>query len=227
LRDQDKSEKIEKDLEGADKEKEDAKKSEAEWKKWLDDFLAGSDKQLGQLEKDYTFLDQRSQSLLQSYTLAGTQLTALQLSMNPQTLKNLNAQAVNNLQEQLLACQNQMLGYQVEYNLTLGKMSDVSERGAQAMQLRAQGIKRYEAATGQLVKKKADLDKWTARMKTEKKKLTTQKQVAKKGVAEKKQPLSLKTVMPLNLEQERDHLLASFSSTAKPDEGAKGESVGK
>ncbi|HEY2253212.1 MAG TPA: hypothetical protein VGH74_19195, partial [Planctomycetaceae bacterium] len=52
LRDQDKSEKIEKNIEGADKEKEDAKKSEAEWKKWLDDMLAASDKQLGQLEKD-------------------------------------------------------------------------------------------------------------------------------------------------------------------------------
>ena len=227
LRDQDKSEKIEKDLEGADKEKENAKKSEAEWKKWLDDMLAASDKQLGQLEKDYTFLEQRSQSLFQSYTQAGTQLTALQLNMNPQIMKNMNVQQINNLNEQLLICQNQMVGYQVEYNLTLGKMSGVSDQGAQAMQARALGIKRYEDATGQLVKKKSDLDKWTARMKTEKKKLTTQKPVAKKGAAEKKQPLSLKTVMPLNLEHERDHLLASFSSAAKPDEGAKGDAAGK
>jgi|GEM_PF-3396785 len=222
LRDQDKSDKIDKDIEGADKEKENAKKSEAEWKKWLDDMLAASDKQLGQLEKDYTFLEQRSQSLFQSYTLAGTQLTALQLGMNPQALKNMTAQQVNNLQEQLLICQNQMAGYQVEYNLNLGKMSGVSEQGAQAMQARAQGIKRYEDATGQLVKKTKDLDKWTARMNAEKKKLTTQKPIAKKG-AEKKQPLSLKTVMPLNLEHERDHLLASFASAAKHDDGDKSE----
>lgn len=223
LRDQDKSEKIEKGLEGADKEKEDAKKSEAEWKKWLDDMLAASDKQLGQLEKDYNALDQRSQSLFQSYTLAGTQLTALQLSMSPQNLKNLNTQAVNNLQEQYVACQNQMLGYQVEYNMTLGKMSDVSDRGAQAMQARAQGIKRYEEATGQLVKKAKDLDKWTARMKSEKKKLVTQKSAAKKGAPEKKLPVSLKTMLPINLEQERDRLLASFAGAAKdsPDKGGK------
>ncbi len=220
LRDQDKSDQIEKGIEGADKEKEDAKKSEAEWKKWLDDMLAASDKQLGQLEKDYNFLEQRTESLMQSYTLAGTQLTALQLSMSPQLLKNMSAQQVNNLNEQMLVCQNQMAGYQVEYNLTLVKMSDVSQRGSQAMQARANGIKRYEDATGQLVKKKADLDKWTARMKTEKKKLTTQKPVAKKGAAEKKQPLSLKTIMPLNLEQERDRLLASFAPAKKPDDKA-------
>jgi hypothetical protein len=223
LKAQDKSEQIEKNLEGADKEKEDAKKSEADWKKWLDDMLAASDKLLGQLEKDYTVLEQRSQSLFQSYTLAGTQLTALQLSMSPQNLKNMNTQALNNLQEQYVACQNQMLGYQVEYNMTQGKMSDVSDRGAQAMQARTQGIKRYEDATGQLVKKAKDLDKWTTRMKAEKKKLVTQKTTAKKGAPEKKVPVSLKTVLPINLEHERDRLLASFAGAAKegPDKGDK------
>lgn len=226
LRDQDKTEQIEKNLEGADKEKEDAKKSEAEWKKWLDDFLAGSDKQLGQLEKDYNSLEQRSQSLFQSYTLAGTQLTALQLQMSPQFLKTMNAQQATNLQEQFNACQAQMVGYQVEYNLTLGKMSDVSERGAQAMQLRANGIKRYEDATGQLVKKAKDLDKWTTRMKAEKKKLVTQKTAAKKGAPEKKVPVSLKTVLPINLEQERDRLLATFAGAAKDNPG-KGDKAGK
>lgn len=225
LRNQDKAEKIEKEIEGAGKEKEDAKKTEQEWKKWLDDTLAASDKQLGQLERDYTFLDQRSQSLMQSYTLAGTQLTALNLSMNPANLKNLNAMQANNLQQQMIACQNQMLGYQLEYNATLGRMSDVAQRGAQAMQQRADGIKRYEDETGQLVKKKADLDKWSARMKVEKQKLAAHKPAGKKAAVDKKQQFSLKTVLPFNLELERDQLLASFAPAAKGNQD--GENAGK
>ena len=91
LRDQDKTAKLEKGIEGAVQEKENAKKTEQEWKKWLDDMLAASDKQLGQLERDYNFLDQRSQSLLRSYTLAGTQLTAMNLSLSLANMKNMDS----------------------------------------------------------------------------------------------------------------------------------------
>lgn len=228
LRDQDKSAKLDKNIEGAGQEKENAKKSEQEWKQWLDDALAASDKQVGLLERDYKFLDDRSQSLFRSYTLAGTQLTALQLSMNPTTLKNMDQFTLNNLNQQVLACQNQMLGYQLEYNATLGRMTDVAQRGSQAMQDRADAIKRYEDATGQLVKKKADLDKWAARMKTEKQKIAAQnnKPAAKKAGADKKQQHSLKTVLPLNLELERDHLLASLAPATK-DKADKDDPAGK
>src|SRR4029453_17892969 len=57
-RKQDKFSKIDKDLEGLGKAKEDAQKSAEEWKEWLDDTLAKADKQLGLLERDYKFLEQ-------------------------------------------------------------------------------------------------------------------------------------------------------------------------
>jgi hypothetical protein len=223
LRDQDKSDKLDKDIEGANQEKEDAKKTEQEWKKWLDDMLAASDKQLGLLDRDYQFLDQRAQSLFRSYTLAGTQLTAMNLSLTPANMKGMDSFTLGNLNQQLIAIQNQMLGYQLEYNATLERMSEVAQRGERAMQQRAEGIKRYEDETGQLVKKKADLDKWSARMKAEKQKLTAQKPVGKagkKGALDKKQQFLLKSILPLNLEHERDQLLASFgldrANTAAP-----------
>ena len=229
LRDDDKVAKLDKNIEDAGQEKENAKKTEQEWKKWLDDMLAASDKQLGLLDRDYQFLDQRGQSLFRSYTLAGTQLTAMNLSVSMTNAKNMDPYTLNLMNQQLLACQNQMLGYQLEYNANLGRMSDVAQRGQQAMQQRADGIKQYEDATGQLVKKKADLDKWTARMKAEKQKLETQKPVAKagkKGAVDKKQPFSLKTMFPFNLEHERDQLLASFGSAAKDDQ-ENGNAAGK
>jgi hypothetical protein len=131
------------------------------------------------------------------------------------------------MQQQTLAVQNQMVGYQFEYNATLGRMSDVAQRGAQAMQDRAAGIKRYEDATGQLVKKQADLDKWTARLKAEKQKLAAQpKPAGKRGTVDKKQPFTLKAMLPFNLEYERDQLLASFAAPAK-DAPDKGDAAGK
>jgi hypothetical protein len=223
-RDDDKSAKIEKDLEGAGQEKEKAKKTEQEWKQWLDDMLAASDKLLGQLERDYQFLDKRAESLMQSYTLAGTQLTALNLSLSTPN-RNTTPFAMQNLQQTSIAVQNQMLGYQLEYNATLGRMADAAQRGQQAMQQRAEGIKQYEEATGQLVKKKAELDKWTARMKAEKQKIAAQKPAAKKGAVDKKQPFTLKTVLPLDLEHERTHLLASFEATTP--ENQDGGNAGK
>jgi hypothetical protein len=215
LRDADKSAKLDKKIEDAGQEKEMARKTEQEWKQWLDDLLAASDKQLGQLERDYQFLDRRAQSLMQSYTLAGTQLTALNVSLS--TPARNTPFALQNLQQQALACQNKMLGYQLEYNATQGRMSDAALRGQQAMQQRTEGIKRYEDETGLLVKKKADLDKWTARMNAEKQKLAAHKPAAKKGAVDKKQQLTLKTILPLDLERERSQLIASFAVATKDD----------
>src|SRR5947209_9734862 len=39
----------------------------------------------------------------------------------------------------------QMIGYQLDYNLTLGRMSEVAQRGSQAIEERAEGIKRYRS----------------------------------------------------------------------------------
>lgn len=214
LRNEDKASKIEKDIEGIGKEKENAKKTAEEAKKQIEEYLAKSDKALGQLEKDYQFLNQRAQSIYQSYTLAGTQLTAMQLSMTPQALKNMGPLGAGQMQQQYLQVQNQMMSYQLEYNSTLGRMSEVADRGSAAMQQRMAAIKQYESDTGDLLKKNADLDKWASRLKDQKQKLTADNLPAKgtkKAAPDKKQPITLKTFLPLDLEGEKAHLLASFA----------------
>jgi len=213
LRNEDKASKIEKDIEGLGKEKENAKKSAEDAKKQIEEYVAKSDKTLGQLEKDYQFLNQRAQSIYQSYTLAGTQLTAMNLSMNPAALKNMGPLGASQMQQQYLQVQNQMTSYQLEYNATLGRMSEVADRGSAAMQERMAAVKQYESDTGDLLKKNADLDKWASRLKDQKQKLTAENLPAKgtkKAAADKKQPITLKTFLPLDLEGEKAHLLASF-----------------
>ncbi|MBI3864427.1 MAG: tetratricopeptide repeat protein [Planctomycetia bacterium] len=210
---------LEKGIEGAGKAKEDNEKSKEEWKTWLDDTLAGADKELGRLERDYKFLDQRAQSLQQSITLAGQELTAMELlisSVNPRTA---NPLAMQNSQQQYLQRQNQYLSYQLDYNATVGRMSEVAQAGAQTTQQRADAVRRYERETGELVKKNAGLDRWAARLKNEKQKLAVQKPAGKgpkAAAADKKVQPSFKTIFPLDFAQERERLLASFSPPSKP-----------
>jgi hypothetical protein len=220
-RKQDKSSKIDKDLEGLGKAKDDARKSAEEWKEWLDDTLAKADKQLGLLERDYKFLEQRAQSLMQSITLVGREITVLNLgisTMNPRTTDPFTAQ---NVQFQLQQRQNQMFGYQLDYNATVGRMSDVAQQGNALAQQRSEAIERYEKETGQLVKKNADLAKWTARLKDEKQKLTVQKPAAKggkKAAGDKKQAFTLKNYLPLEFDVEKERVLTSLAPPPKDDE---------
>ncbi len=236
---------LDKSLEGAAKKKEDNEKSKEDWKSWLDDELAKSDKDLGRLERDYTYLNQRVQSLSQSIILAGQDMTYLnaQLSMfNPQlyaqSTQNTNAQnaqamqnslnanpqnlqAIQNMQSQLLQRQNQMVSYQTDYNASVGRMSQIAQAGALATSQKAAAIVRYEKATGDLTRKNAGLDKWSGRLKNQKQKLVVTKPAAKGGrnADNKTAPASFRTILPLDVAHEKEHLLASFAPPAAPADG--------
>lgn len=211
-RKQDKAAKLEKEIEGLGKAKETAARTADEWKKWLEDVQAKADKQLGLLERDYNFLNQRLASLMQSITLLGQQMTALELQANTQQNGTAPIYA-QNAQFLLMQWQNQMLGYQLDYNATLGRMSEIARLGALLAEQKAEAVKRYETETGQLVKKEVDLDKWSGRLKNQKQKLTVQKPAGKgsKKAAHKKPQLSLKALLPFDAERERDQLIATWA----------------
>jgi hypothetical protein len=216
---------LDKTIEGAAKAKEDNEKSKEEWKTWLDDELAKSDKELGKLERDYSFLDQRAQSLNQSIILAGQEITAMELAISTINPRTANPLAMQNSQQQYIQRQNQMLSYQLDYNTTVGRMSQVAQAGAAATEQRANAISQYEKATGELVKKNAGLDKWSDRLKNEKQKVTVTKPAkgakngADKNADKKPAPPSFKTILPLDLVHEKERLLASLSPPPKPVEG--------
>jgi hypothetical protein len=216
---------LDKNIEGAAKAKEDNEKTKEEWKTWLDDELASSDKQLGKLERDYKFLDQRAASLNQSIILAGQEITAMELALSTINPRTANPLAMQNAQQQYVQRQNQLLSYQMDYNTTLGRMSEVAQAGSVATEQRANTIARYEKATGELVKKNAGLDKWSDRLKNEKQKVAVNKPAkgTKNGVADKNAdkklpPPPFKTILPLDLQHEKERLLASLSPPPKPVE---------
>jgi hypothetical protein len=216
---------LDKTIEETAKAKEDNEKSKDDWKTWLEEGLAKSDKELARLEKDYAFLNQRAQSLDQSITLAGQELTAMQLTISMINPRTANPMAMQNSQQQYIQRQNQLTAYQLDYNATVGRMNDVAQAGSVAYGRRTEMIARYEKATGDLVKKNASLDKWGDRLKNEKKKLDVNKPAKNpKGGANDKQvdkkPVlpSFKTILPLDLQHEKERVMTSLSPPPKLDE---------
>ncbi len=213
-RKKDKASKIDKDIEGLGKAKDDDKKNAEDWKAWLDATLAKADKQLGLLERDYNFLNQRAESLSQSIMLAGQEITALEGNLMMYRSNRSQGPAYNwNAQYQLQQRQNQFFGYQLDYNATVGRMQGVAQQGNLLSAQRAEAVARYETATGQLVKNDAAFDKWTTRLKDEKQKLTVAKPPAKgnkKVPAGHAHQFSLKSYVPLDFDAEKVHVLATF-----------------
>jgi phage regulator Rha-like protein len=193
-----------KNLDDLEKQRKNTARSADEWKKWFDDTLGKIDKQLGGLERDYQFLEKRAQSLDRSITLIGKELTALQF--NPPTLRDpFASQRVNQLQQQLF-------NYQTEYNQIGWRLLQISQQGQKVMQQRAAVVDQYEKATGELVKKNADLDKWSERVTDKKKKVESQPVVkapkAKPG--DRKAPTSFRGYVNLDIDRERDRVLEAF-----------------
>jgi tetratricopeptide (TPR) repeat protein len=205
---------LEKDIEEAGKASENIEKDKQEWKRWLDDELAHYDKMLGNLERDFKFLDERALSLTQSMNFAAQELSAMGQALGTIDLRNTNALGMQAAQEEYLQRQNQYRSYQTDYNTTVGRMSEVVRAGAQAVEQRAGVIAEYEKETGDLVKKTAGLEKWSSRLKNQKQKLAVNPSVTRGNrtrTGEKKAPPpTFKIIMPFDAQGERERLLASF-----------------
>jgi uncharacterized phage infection (PIP) family protein YhgE len=206
-RKQEESEKLDKKADGIKETREIAARSAEEWKKSLDDALKKAEKQLGKLESDYQDLERQAAAHMEAYTNTGQLYTRYLIATPPGA--------------NLLEVRSQMESYRTQYNWTISRMSAVAQQATATMQERARAIADYEQATGQLVNENSKLDKWSARLNDQKKKLVEKAPPAKSGKAakgtrpalpEKKPPITLRTFLPFNLEHERDRLLESFAT---------------
>jgi hypothetical protein len=185
-------------------------KSAEDWKKLLEDTMEKTEKQLTKLETEYQDLDRQAAAHMEAYTRSGQIFTRALIAAPPGT--------------NMLDLRNEMESYRAQYNATIARMSAVLEQANQIVQQRSQLRADYEKATGDIVKDNAKLDKWSARLKDQKQKLEDDKPAAKGGKkvakakaakpspADKKPQITLKTFLPLNLEQERDRLLESYAA---------------
>ena len=173
--------------------------------------------ELEKLEKEYRELEARSETLRQTFAQVGRELTTLDLQMNLIGSVGTTGSAAAQTQMRIMQRQQQMVNTQTEYNVTIGRMSDVAQLGRNVNQRRAAIVAKYEKATGQLVKKNAEIDKWSARAAEKKKKLesgTVGKTKSAKPAPRK--VASLKSYVPLELEDEKDRVLATFGILPEP-----------
>lgn len=218
--------KFDSDLVDFDKEKENNARSADEWKKWLDETLEKVDKQLGELEKEYQFQQKRAESLQQSILVAGKELTLLNVQLNVIGGQPLGGgifqMQMGRMQQQAILRQNQLMNYQLEYNATIGRMSQTAQQGQAVHRERGAVVQKYEKATGSLVKKNAELDRWAARVAEKKKKLDVQgvgKPKGARSAADRRIP-SLKSYVPFDVDAERARVLEAYGGRpAIPAEG--------
>lgn len=213
-----KADKLASDLEDLVQEKANTARSAEEWKKWRDEAVGKVDKQLDQLEQEYTSLDKRAQVLQDSIINVGRDLTLLDVqasAVGPNT-----GLAGIQLQQKILQRQNQMITLQVQYNNTIGRVARIAQQGRALQQQKNSLLQKYEKATGDLQKKTADLDRWTMRLNDKRQKLDVKpagKAKGGKAIAAGKSQLTFKSYLPFDLDAERIRIMDSYLSAASPD----------
>lgn len=215
--------KTEADAEAAKKKAEAVKKSEEDWKRWLDDQLKQNDRLLARLEKDYGLLERRAQENLETQNQIDRQVNSirqqsLQAAQQKKTTRN---NARNNGQltpdqrvDQLL---NQKIQLQFEVDRLSQEAFSVSQNAARVVQQRDLAMKKYQQMTGQLVKEEAAVQKWQDRLKKDTTKLKAP--ASDKGGAVTRtltKAKSLRTYIDFDVADERQKLL-DLIEPAKPD----------
>lgn len=201
-----------------------AAKNATQWKEWLDEQLPAVDKEFAALEKEYQRLDKRRESLQQSITLVGREITSIQMQsqISSTQFRNQNPYQlpIGVPLNYLAQRQNALLQYQTEHNATLDKLTQTSQQGARLRDKRAEIVRRYEQATGDLVKQNADLDKWNARVAEKRKKLDIQaagKGKNGKAATDESKTFPLKAYLPFDPAAERVRMLTSLG-VSPPEE---------
>jgi len=200
-----KQDRLEKSLDNARTKRENLKKSAADAKDDLDDLSASFEKQMQRLEKDYSFLERRGMTLLNSMLLLDQQINT-----PTQSFRNQPA-TVNNPQKMALY-QNQRLVLETEFQRVAYLSQQVSTNAERLMQQRSEFLQQHQRATGEMSQEAAALEKWRDRT-------LKQASVLKKNEATlnaqfdpaKVQSVSsFRTYIELDLNAERDKVLQSF-----------------
>jgi tetratricopeptide (TPR) repeat protein len=182
----------------------------------FDETLVESDKELARLDKEYRLLETRNETLQRLITQIGRELSALELQMNAIGATGLSGTASVQIQQRMVQRQKQLANCQVEYNATVGRMTQTAEQGRAAFQQRMAIVETHEKETGQFVEKKFIPDNWSARVTNGKTKLevpTADKGKTPRTAIARRAAASLASIVPLDLDDEKTRVLAMIGAT--------------
>lgn len=214
--------KAEADAEAAKKKAEAVKKSEEDWKRWLDDQLKQNDRLLARLEKEYGLMERRAQENFETQNQIDRQINSIRLETDRAARANQGNRNTRNNNIQLNAQRNadqrvdQLLNQKVQLQFEVDRLSQeafgVSQNAARVVQQREMVMKKYQQMTGQLVKEEAAVQKWQDRLKKDTTKLKAPAS-DKGGVVTRTltKTKSLRTYIDFDIADERQRLLEQIN----------------
>lgn len=210
--------KTEAEAEAAKKKADAVKKSEEDWKRWLDDQLKQNDRLLTRLEKDYSLMERRAQENLETQNQIDRQINAIRQQSAQATQQKKSTRSNAQINAQIVAQRNadqrvdQLLNQKIQLQFEVDRLSQeafgVSQNASRVVQQRDLAMKKYQQMTGQLVKEEAAVQKWQDRLKKDTTKLKAP--ASDKGGAVNRtltKAKSLRTYIDFDIADERQRLL--------------------
>jgi hypothetical protein len=191
-KEQNRSEDIKSALENAEAEQADAKLLAEDAKTWLEETTRKIDRELGRLEKDYQFVSDQDKKLAQMVLETHKSMRFNELSRDRPFVK----------QRKTLQLEEQLLKQQQARSSLSSQAFQIVQRGQQAMVARQQAVLKYQAATGQLVKQDAQLQRWKQRLDKEKDSL----QESQDGSPVSRRLKSFRILLPFDIVAARQQL---------------------
>ena len=213
--------------------KDDARKSEAEWKAWYDKQMKQTESQLKTLQKDFAALDtvaRRLKGLMAQTQLEIGQLgAALQLQQQNGGTANRTRQFRANVTTQIRAKvttinnmtsidlifgqrQQELLRYQLQYAALEQKGRLLTAQARQVVALRQQAALQYKNATGEIVRADKTLDRWEKVVEKSSLKAAAKAENADPLEALEKRRMLVSSYFPLDFDTEKTRVLKSYES---------------
>ena len=196
---------IDEALDDTEKEKQDSKLLAQDAKAWLDETTRRIDRELGRLERDYSFLADRDRRAAQTMVEVRKRMTYIealgQRGVRGRNFRNPQVPSWQTLQEQMAQLEQERLTLALQ-------AGEIARRGQLMMLAKQRAIATYQQETGRLVRKSADLDKWQERLAQQKESLADSQ--ANRPADRKLK--SFRTLMPFDFAAARRNLEESFES---------------
>lgn len=146
-----------------DTERQDVKRTQAEWDAIIKEEVGEIDSQLGALEK-------RHDSVRQELTTLANAITAMQLQISQllairqsaeeegrQNRRQVNATAID---LQIAACQAELAQYSAQYDAVSAEQAQIVRAGRSLVGQRDRALANYQRATGKAAERVQQLDRW-------------------------------------------------------------------
>lgn len=182
-------------LENTEAEQADSKLLAGDAKTWLEDTTRKIDRELGRLEKDYQFLSSQDKKLAQVMIDTHKSMRLAEVQQRAETA------AYRGLQTQLQNLER-------DRSTLAAQAFQTAQNGQQLLAAKRAAIQKYEAATGQLVKRTANLESWKQRLSKEQESLAN----AKSSAPVSRRLKSFRLLLPFDLEVARKQLEATFNA---------------